>query len=126
MTAVLAGRTAIIAGASEGLGLEIALSYVRAGASVLMCARTGETLERAEREVRAVAQANQQVLSVVADVSNGADVERVAREALQHFSQVHALVNNAGVYGPLGLLESIDWSEWTRAVEINLYGSVLM
>lgn len=126
MTPVLSGRAALIAGASEGLGLEIALSYVRAGASVLMCARTGETLERAEREVRAAAQTNQQVLSVVADISNGADVDRIAREALQHFPQVHALVNNAGVYGPLGPLESVDWSEWTRAIEINLYGSVLM
>jgi NAD(P)-dependent dehydrogenase (short-subunit alcohol dehydrogenase family) len=126
MTPVLAGRTAVIAGASEGLGLEIAVTYVRAGASVMMCARTGETLERAEREVRAAAQPNQQVLATVADVSNAGDVERVAAEALRHFPQVHALVNNAGVYGPLGPLESIDWREWTRAVEINLYGSVLM
>ena len=126
MTPVLGGRTAVIAGASEGLGLEIAVTYVRAGASVVMCARTGETLERAEREVRAVAQANQHVLAIVADVSKAADVERVASEALRHFSQVHALVNNAGVYGPLGPLESIDWREWTRAVEVNLYGSVLM
>jgi len=126
MTPVLAGRAAVIAGASEGLGLEIALTYVRAGASVLLCARTGATLERAEREVRAAAHADQQVRAVVADVSNVADVEHVTREAMRHFPQVHALVNNAGVYGPLGPLESIDWNEWTRAVEINLYGSVLM
>lgn len=126
MTPVLAGRAAVIAGASEGLGLEIALTYVRAGANVLLCARTAATLERAEREVRAAAHADQQVRAVVADVSNVADVEHVTREAMQHFPQVHALVNNAGVYGPLGPLESIDWNEWTRAVEINLYGSVLM
>jgi NAD(P)-dependent dehydrogenase (short-subunit alcohol dehydrogenase family) len=126
MTPVLAGRAAVIAGASEGLGLEIALTYVRAGASVLLCARTGATLERAEREVRAAAQTDQQVLAVVADVANVADVEHVTREAMRHFPQVHALVNNAGVYGPLGPLESIDWNEWTRAIEINLYGSVLM
>jgi NAD(P)-dependent dehydrogenase (short-subunit alcohol dehydrogenase family) len=126
MTPVLAGRAAVIAGASEGLGLEIALTYVRAGASVLLCARTGATLERAEREVRAAAQTDQQVLAVVADVANVADVEHVTREAMRHFPKVHALVNNAGVYGPLGPLESIDWNEWTRAIEINLYGSVLM
>jgi NAD(P)-dependent dehydrogenase (short-subunit alcohol dehydrogenase family) len=126
MTPILAGRAAVIAGASEGLGLEIALSYVRAGASVLMCARTGATLERAEREVRAAAHASQQVRAVVADVSNVADVEHVTSEAIHQFPQVHALVNNAGVYGPLGPLESIDWDDWTRAVEINLYGSVLM
>ena len=126
MTSVLSGRAAIVTGASEGLGLEIAHEYVRAGASVLMCARTRETLERAERDVRAAAPNGQHVLAVVADVSNPGDVERVAATALQHFPQVHALVNNAGVYGPLGPIESIDWSEWVRAVEINLYGSVLL
>ncbi len=126
MTAPLSGRAAVITGASEGLGLEIAHGYVRAGASVLLCARTRETLERAERDVRAAAQPGQQILAVVADVSNPADVDRVASHALRHFAQVHALVNNAGVYGPLGSIESIDWAEWARAVEINLYGSVLM
>src|SRR6185295_14105371 len=110
MTSVLAGRAAVIAGASEGLGLEIALAYVRAGASVLLCARTGETLERAEREVSAAAAPSQQVLAVVADVAIAADVDRVAATALHHFPQVHALVNNAGVYGPFGPIESIDWN----------------
>src|SRR5262249_33663435 len=41
------------------------------------------------------------------------------------FPQVHVLVNNAGIYGPMGPFETCDWFEWTRAIEINLFGSVL-
>jgi len=126
MTGVLSARVAIITGASEGLGLEIARRYVAAGASVVLCARTRETLERAAREVRAGASEGQDVVAVAADVSDPTDVERLVTEAFRHFARVHVLVNNAGVYGPLGPLESIDWEEWKRAVEINLYGSVLL
>jgi 3-oxoacyl-[acyl-carrier protein] reductase len=46
--------------------------------------------------------------------------------ALTTFGDLHILVNNAGVYGPKGELEEVEWVEWVRAIEINLYGSVLM
>ncbi len=39
---------------------------------------------------------------------------------------MHVLVNNAGVYGPLGSIEEIDWQAWVQAIEINLFGSILM
>jgi NAD(P)-dependent dehydrogenase (short-subunit alcohol dehydrogenase family) len=47
------------------------------------------------------------------------------RGALGHFPELTILVNNAGIYGPKGSIDEVDWSEWTRAVESNLYGSVL-
>ena len=43
----------------------------------------------------------------------------------RRFPQVHVLVNNAGVYGPMGPIDEVDWAEWVRAMEINVYGSVL-
>jgi NAD(P)-dependent dehydrogenase (short-subunit alcohol dehydrogenase family) len=126
MSASLAGRSAIITGASEGLGREIARTYVLAGASVLMCARHGERLEAARAEIAKLAKPGQTIVAVVADVSDQEDVDRVVRRALECFPQVHALVNNAGIYGPIGPIETVDWSAWVRAVEINLYGSVLI
>ena len=63
--------------------------------------------------------------AVRADVSSPQDVERLARERFDVFPQVHVLVNNAGVYGPMGPIEEVDWAEWARAMEINVYGSVL-
>lgn len=122
----LTGRAAIITGASQGFGLEIARTYVAAGASVCMCARNALKLEEARCEVAALAKQHQIVFAQPADVSKKKDVEQLIGEALRRFQQVHILVNNAGVYGPLGLIEEVNWEAWVHAIEINLLGSVLM
>src|SRR5689334_22879851 len=96
-TDALAGRTAIITGASDGLGREIARAFIHAGASVLICARDRDRLERARTELAGLASAAQIVAATPADVSNPSDVERLTREAFERFSQIHVLVNNAGV-----------------------------
>ena len=81
----LDGRAAIITGASEGLGREIARAYVRAGANVLLCARDARLLSEAGNEVRALASATQVVLTEPADVSRPDDVERLIGRALSAF-----------------------------------------
>ena len=126
MTHTLQGRAAIITGANQGLGLAIALAYVEAGADVLMCARDAKRLEQARAQVSALATLGQIVAAQVADVSKRADVECLAAKAFQMLPRLCILVNNAGVYGPMGPIESVDWEAWARAIEINLYGSVLM
>lgn len=126
MAAILEGRSAIITGASQGLGLAIARAYVGAGASVLLCARDSAKLDVAVAEVRTLATGSQIVDGVVADVSDEDAVHGVAARAFALFPQVEVLVNNAGIYGPMGTIEQVEWREWVRAIEINLYGSVLM
>jgi len=121
----LEGRAAIITGANQGLGLAIARGYVEAGASVLLCARDHDRLTVACDDVATLAGRGQIVEAEPADVSNAADVDRVASRAFALFPRVHVLVNNAGVYGPMGPIEEVDWDAWTRAMEINVYGSVL-
>ena len=81
--------------------------------------------DEVRRTLASQAASGQIVEAVGADVSDPADVARVAAKALQVFSQVHVLVNNAGIYGPLGQSEDVDWAAWMRAMEINVYGSVL-
>jgi len=123
---VLAGRTALITGASQGLGLEIARAYIDAGAAgVCICARAPDTLEAALAELDERAAAGQRVLGEVADVSNPDDVDRLVAAALGAMGKVTILVCNAGVYGPKGTIDETDWLEWRRAVEINLLGSML-
>jgi len=126
MTRALEGRVAIITGANQGLGLAIACAYVRAGASVILCARDAQRLEQARVEVEVLTGSGQRVLAQVADVSQAADVERVVDVARTQFPRLHILVNNAGIYGPKGLIEEADMEEWVRAIEINLIGSVRM
>ena len=122
----LEGRAAIITGASQGLGLAITRAYVAAGADVLICAREGQLLEQAQKEVAKLSKRGQKVEAQVADVSKRAEVDRLVDLALQIFPRLHILVNNAGIYGPKGMIEKVNWDEWVRAIEINLFGSVLM
>ena len=100
MTGVLTGKTAIVTGASHGLGLEIARAYVAAGARVLICARDSTALDRARTELESAAPDSGSVATTAADVSQPEAVERLVEYALERFSRIHVLVNNAGIYGP--------------------------
>ena len=122
----LAGRSALITGANQGFGLAIARAYVEAGAGVVMCARDAALLGRARAAVAALAADGQRVIACAADVSNREDVARLAAAACEAFPDLQILVNNAGVYGPMGPSESVDWDAWVQAMEINVFGSVLM
>jgi len=126
MNNVLDGRTAIITGASQGLGFAIAKAYIKAGASVLLCARDEIKLKKTEEFLTSLCSQNQIVLIQPADVSRIEDVKKIGATASKHFPQLHILVNNAGIYGPMGLIEEIDWTNWVHAIEINLFGSILM
>jgi NAD(P)-dependent dehydrogenase (short-subunit alcohol dehydrogenase family) len=122
----LKGRNAIITGGNQGLGLAIAQAYLESGANVFLCARNAELLEQARINLSRQAAQGQTVETLEADVSVLSDVERLFSKALSLFPYIHILVNNAGVYGPLGRIEDVDWAEWVKAMEINLLGSVLM
>lgn len=122
---VLAGRGAVITGATRGLGLEIARACVRSGAGVVICARDQERLEAARLELEVEAEPGQVVAAIRADVSAQAEVETLVHAAIEVLGRVHILVNNAGVYGPIGPIEDVDWAEWRRAFDINVFGSVL-
>jgi NAD(P)-dependent dehydrogenase (short-subunit alcohol dehydrogenase family) len=122
----LEGRAALITGANQGLGLAIARAFVDAGASVFLCARGGALLDEARAEVASRAHPSQRVLARVADVADRDQAERLAREACEAFPGLQILVNNAGVYGPMGRIEDVDWDEWVKAIEINLFGSIIV
>ena len=126
MTRQLEGRSALITGASMGLGLEIASAYVKAGASVLVCAREEGALGEALEELTGLATGDQVVAAEVGDVSRAADVDRLVAASLRLFPRLHVLVNNAGLYGPKGPIDEIELDAWARAIEVNLLGSVLM
>jgi NAD(P)-dependent dehydrogenase (short-subunit alcohol dehydrogenase family) len=126
MSDELAGRTALITGGTQGLGLEIARAYLGAGvAGICVCGRDADTLQSAMAELHDAAGSEQRVLGEIADVSSPADVEELVAAASAGLGGITILVSNAGVYGPKGTIDRIDWHEWVRAVEINLFGSVL-
>jgi 3-oxoacyl-[acyl-carrier protein] reductase len=121
----LTGRAALVTGANRGLGFEIARGFVAAGSSVMLCARDAGPLEAAAREISALARNEQSVICRTCDVTDSVQVCSVVEQTIREFGDLQILVNNAGVYGPFGPIENVDWSEWVKAVEINLMGSVL-
>lgn len=122
----LAGKSAVITGASQGLGCAIAERFVREGASVLVCARSSADLDSAAARLRSAAPDGVQVLAAVADISAESDVAKLAEAATEAFGgKLDALVCNAGVYGPKGAIEDVDWCAWSQAISINLLGTVL-
>lgn len=118
----LAGRSAIITGSGRGIGREIALSFAREGALLLLADRQAEGLSRVAEEARALGGKAQ---PFVADVSNAADVERMAQAAFSHFGKVDILVNNAAVIGPTAPLHEIGESDWAEVLAVNLTGPFL-
>ena len=121
----LKGRKISITGASQGFGLAVAETCLAEGADLAVCARSAEQLESAGAALRRRAAPGQRVVTMTGDVSNPADVDAVVAGATHELGPLDGLVNNAGVYGPKGLIEEVDWAEWTRAIEINLNGTVL-
>ena len=120
----LVDRVAIITGASQGLGAAIAEAFVREGASVMLCARSGDDLESERSRLEGLATEGQRVLAQPADVAKPADLDALVEATVDTFSRVDVLVNNAGVYGPLGTIEDVVWDDWEAAITINLLGTV--
>ncbi|MBI4673009.1 MAG: SDR family oxidoreductase [Chloroflexi bacterium] len=103
----LRDKITLISGASRGLGRALAIEFARQGASVIINSRRTSAAGLAETEQR-VRALNAPVLSVLADVSQRADVERLAGEALARFGRVDVLVNNASALGPTPMPYLVD------------------
>ena len=119
----LAGKRAVITGASQGLGQSIAKLFAKEGADVLICARSADDLRLAEEQIRA--EARGKVAAKVASIASEADVRALVEEAEEKLGGLDVLVCNAGIYGPKGPLDELDWASWVDAIQINLLGTVL-
>jgi 3-oxoacyl-[acyl-carrier protein] reductase len=122
----LAGRTAIITGASRGLGAVIARRFVEAGASVLLVARDGCLLRPVCERLAELVRPGQQVRDQAGDVTSPECCAAAVRRAQEMGGALTVLVNNAGVQGPIGPLDAVPWEEWVETVRINLCGTALM
>ena len=120
----LKGINALITGGSQGLGKAIAGRFLVEGANAVLCAR-GEKELLATRDELAKQFPSQKVLAKICDVSSETQVNELVAFALLELGPLHALVLNAGIYGPMGATESVSLEEWRRAMDINLYGVLL-
>jgi NAD(P)-dependent dehydrogenase (short-subunit alcohol dehydrogenase family) len=118
----LDGRTAVVTGASSGLGVEFACSLAEAGANVVVAARREEKLRATRDRVESL---GRRALAIVADVAQPEDCQRIADEALQVFGRVDILVNNAGVGTAVPATRETP-EQFRSVIDLNLNGCYWM
>ncbi len=115
----LQGQVAIITGGSRGIGAAAAELLAQAGAAVVLTARNEEQVEAAAARLRSQ---GARAIGVPADVADLEQVEEVVESALDQFSRIDILVNNAAVIWPLEEVADTDADEWAYSLQINLLG----
>jgi NAD(P)-dependent dehydrogenase (short-subunit alcohol dehydrogenase family) len=118
----LHGRSALITGASSGLGRAFADMLARAGAAVALAARRRDSLEQVRQDLEA---AGGRAIAVAMDVTNAGSVAEAVRNAAQGLGKLDILVNNAGVTLTKPFLE-LSEPEWDQQVDTNLKGAFLV
>lgn len=116
----LSKRTALVTGASQGIGRAVALRLAQEGANVVVCARRAAPLRDLVSEIDA---AGGLALAVQCDVTDPSVPTSVLRQATDRFGQVDILVNNAGLANPKKLLDTTD-EDWQTGIELNLLSAV--
>ena len=119
----LRDKVAVVTGSSRGLGLATAKSLAAEGCRVCMCARGEERLREAAHEVTSVAGDAGRVLQVVADVTQANGVRSIIDGTVATFGGLDILVNNVGLGGGGGLLETSD-EQWQEAFDYTLLPAV--
>jgi NAD(P)-dependent dehydrogenase (short-subunit alcohol dehydrogenase family) len=114
------GKVAVITGAASGIGRGIAERCAKEGMKVVLADVSQANLARAESELKALGAT---VLAVQTDVSARSEVERLAKQTIDAFGQVHLLVNNAGV-GAGGSAWEATWNDWEWVIGVNLWGVI--
>jgi NAD(P)-dependent dehydrogenase (short-subunit alcohol dehydrogenase family) len=123
MSLPLANRIALVTGGTHGIGKAVVQRLLHDGASVAVCARSGPDLDAL---VTDVGEARANVLTCRADVSNNDDVRRLVAETVARFGTIDVLVNNAGIYGPIGPAWENDPAHWIQTINVNLCGAFLV
>ncbi|KQI70361.1 short-chain dehydrogenase [Loktanella sp. 3ANDIMAR09] len=114
----MTGKTALITGASRGIGAAAARAFAASGANVVLVARSRENIVEIAGEI------GEKALAVPCDVSRYWEVEQAVGAAIETYGAIDVIVNNAGVIDPMGALSSTDPEAWSKAIDINLKGAM--
>ncbi|MBX4266991.1 3-oxoacyl-[acyl-carrier-protein] reductase [Clostridium estertheticum] len=117
---MLKGKTAVVTGASRGIGRAIALKLAKHGANVVVNYRNSvDAVQEVVKEIEAL---GVKVLAIQADISSYADVENMIKKSVEEFGSIDILVNNAGITKD-GLLMRMKEADFDSVIDINLKGA---
>lgn len=119
----LAGKVALVTGASKGIGAAIARALAAEGAAIVVNYASSQA--GADAVVADIVKAGGKAVAVRGDVSRAADAKALAEAAVEHFGRLDVLVNNSGVY-EFGALEEITEEHYHRQFNTNVLGLLLV
>jgi len=122
-TRALEGRTAIVTGASRGIGRSIAVLFAQQGADVVLVGRTQTTLDAVFDEIT---RAGGRAVVVAADITDAEAPAAIADRAMSEFGRIDALVNNAGGNSFMVPVADMRFSGWEKTMRLNLDSTVRM
>lgn len=113
----LAGRYALVTGATRGIGRATAVALAAAGAHVVVTGRTAGALEELDDEIM---KAGSTATLVPLDIKDGAGIDRLGGALYERFGKLDVFVGNAGVLGPMTPLAQVEPKEWDDTIAVNL------
>ena len=116
----LNGRTAIVTGCSTGLGVQMAKALANQGANIVALARRQDKIEAVAKEINK--QFGVDTLAVKCDITDTEAVKAAVQQALDHFSRIDILINNAGT-GAIAPAEDITDEQFANEVNVDLFGT---
>ncbi len=116
----LTDKTALVTGASYGLGVTFAKTLAQAGANLALAARSADKLKAVEGSIN---KAGGRAIALAYDVTEAPQVEAAVDAAIEHFGRVDILVNNAGQAADVGMPERIPNESFEQTVRVNLLGT---
>lgn len=122
----LKGKVAVITGSNRGLGLEIAKTFVEAKISlIILIAREHETLNKATEKLKLDydLEPHQNIVYFPLDISDASRVQTFVLFVKKYSDKIDILINNASVFGPIGLFEDVDFLEWEHTTLVNFIGT---
>lgn len=113
----LAGRLALVTGATRGIGRAVALAYAKEGAHLILVGRTAGALEEVDDEIRALG-GNATLLTL--DLKNHDKIDALGPTIYQRWQKLDIMVGNAGILGPLSPLGHVTADAWDEVLNLNL------
>jgi len=120
------GKTVIITGASRGIGYEVAKNYLKFGANLMICSKDPKNIKKSYLKLKKIKKSYQKLYYQVTDISSPEDINLLINQTIKKLKKIDILINNAGIYGPRGIIEKVNWNEWVKTIEVNLFGPVLL
>jgi NAD(P)-dependent dehydrogenase (short-subunit alcohol dehydrogenase family) len=117
----LKGKTALVTGASEGIGKAIAFGLAREGVTVAICSRRADVLEATAREIAAAT--GQMIIPIAADLTKDEDAKNFVTKGQSALGRIDIMVNNAGS-APGGIIEHLSEADWAQALQLKFMGYV--